>query len=208
MPFPPAPDYSPGMTDFHTRVEELRKQRGMTPTAVSRAAGRSDSWFRKMMKTGTIPQGRNLTDLGTALRTTTAYMLDGDGPADVGLDEDETAPFDFDDAPTIASLVRAAIAGRNAVVPWAVETGSLVGAGIFRGDVLICDLNGKARDGSLVVAQIYDREMPDARTVIRFLHANILFSVPPDPKNTEYISANDSSVAIKAVVESVIRPMR
>ena len=55
------------MSQLHDLLEKHRREQGLSPTEVSRAIGRSPSYFRKMLETKSIPGGETLMRLARVL---------------------------------------------------------------------------------------------------------------------------------------------
>lgn len=121
--------------------------------------------------------------------------------------EAEATPYDPGDAQAdwIEKQVRDMCSAVQSRVPWTLRTDALNLLGYLKGDIVIVDLSMPARDGDIVCAQLYDWQRETADTVFRLYrkpwlmtHSSIIAPIQPR-------LVDDDNVAIKGVVEAVLR---
>lgn len=119
-----------------------------------------------------------------------------------GLSDAEAMPYEL--APGSLSPLKSAIlalkAGRNGVDAWQVETDLLASLRIFRGDVLMVDLNAVAQSGDIVCAQVYNWPANRADTVFRLYEPPFLLSGSATGDLRKPLAVDGSNVVIRGVV--------
>lgn len=122
--------------------------------------------------------------------------------------EAEASPYDPSDATAIwvDKQVSDMCGAAQSRVPWTLKTDALNLLGYLKGDILIVDLAMTPRDGDIVCAQLYDWQKETADTVFRLYrkpwlmtHSSIIAPIQPR-------LVDDDTVAVKGVVEAVLRP--
>jgi SOS-response transcriptional repressor LexA len=106
---------------------------------------------------------------------------------------------------SIAAGVAAMIGPNNALIPWRLSTRALETAGYMPGDILIVDLNARAKSGDIVCAQVYDWQHSRANTVLRVFNPPVLVAASLDPTSFKPLVVDDDSIAIKGVVVAMFR---
>lgn len=106
----------------------------------------------------------------------------------------------------IKLAVEAAKSGKNGVEAWVMKGGALDGIGILPGDILIVDLNKRAKSGDIVLAKIDDHVSAPAETVVRLYHAPFIMSHSQrlGPQRPEQV--DDDRVSITGTIVGTIRP--
>lgn len=85
-----------------------------------------------------------------------------------------------------------------------VATKSLFSFAIQAGDILVVELQHKAKTGDLVIATIADPQTDTSKTVVRRLYGTVL--APSDTQTPPVdLSENDQSAAILGTIEGLIR---
>lgn len=128
-----------------------------------------------------------------------------------GLSEPEAEAFSID-APEadreLAELVRAYVKARNHMATWTMRSRALEHAGFLPGDVLIVDINERARAHDVVCAQIYDWNVVKAETVFRIFEPPYLIAASGQPDLMKPLLVDDDRVVIKGVVVHSMRSRR
>jgi transcriptional regulator with XRE-family HTH domain len=122
--------------------------------------------------------------------------------------EAEAIPYESMDAPNdwLDKTVRDMCTAVQSRDPWVLRTNALDLLGYNKGDTVIVDLSIQPNDGDIVCAQIYDWQRETAETVFRlyrkpWLMTHSSMMAPLQPRLVD-----DENVAIKGVVEAVLRP--
>lgn len=119
--------------------------------------------------------------------------------------ESEAEPYTAAQHDALWAAVKAAIAGRPHMAPWTLRSRALDHAGFRPGDVLLVDLNGQARAGDVVCAQIYDWQTGSAETVFRVFEPPFLVALSSDETFLKPRLLDDESVSIRGVMELQLR---
>lgn len=183
------------MTDtISDRIRETRQRQGRSAHEVSVAAGLSKNTVWEL-ETGPrrSPSVKNLQAIARALGVSDVWLMHGDrrNSAGTGFSESMAKPW----APPPPSGERPDRAFDHkaflrALAPRARHAStfrlsvSLFDFGLIAGDVLIVDLNGKAVDGDIVLANVADLTTGNANTIVRRLFSPYLVSArldEPDP---------------------------
>lgn len=183
-------------------LESLLDQLGITATELARRADLNPSTLTRFLQ----PDGRE----GHALSLRTVRKIEEVAghikarrrPPSPGLSEQEAIPFDA--GPGSLSPLKSAIlaikAGRNGVDAWQIETDNLAGLRIYRGDVLMVDLNATAQPGDIVCAQVFNWPANKADTVFRLNEPPFLLSGIIQGSARRPLVADGTNVIIRGVV--------
>lgn len=126
-----------------------------------------------------------------------------------GLREPEAEPYFASEGSRMAALVAAITGNATHLVPWEMRSNALELEHILAGDVVILDMNAEPRAGDIVCAQIYDWANPaNTQTVWRVYEAPFLLSASADRNQRKPRLVDGENVAIKGVVQEVLRPAR
>lgn len=104
--------------------------------------------------------------------------------------------------------VRQIMRGRNATDPWVLRSRAVELAGYLPGDILLVDLNERARSRDLVCAQVYDWTRGKAETVFRIYESPYLIAASGEQHLLKPFVVDDDMVMIRGVVVGSIRPRR
>lgn len=125
-----------------------------------------------------------------------------------GFMENEAEPFrtghDDDLDRAVAKAIGELTGGRNGCEPWFIHTSLLDLHGILPGDVMIVDLNRRAKPGDIVCAQIYDYAAGRAETAFRLYDPPFLLSHSAR-RSTKPLTVDDDTVKVMGVVISLVR---
>lgn len=108
----------------------------------------------------------------------------------------------------VDSAVRNAAQARNAIEPWVLRSRALELAGYLPGDIVIVDLNEKARPHDVVCAEVFDWRTMRTMTVFRIYEAPFLIAASGDAELLKPFVVDDDAVAIRGVVAGSVRPRR
>ena len=125
-----------------------------------------------------------------------------------GLAEPDALPFELartDVAEWIGNAIAAIKAGRNGVDAWIMKSWSLDLAGVLPGDVVVMDMNRRARAGDVVCAQVYDYASGSAETVIRRYDPPYLTSHSGKLGPQKPLQVDDDTVAVRGVMVGLMR---
>lgn len=90
--------------------------------------------------------------------------------------------------------------------PWTLTSKALELAGYLPGDILIVDLNAKARGGDVVCAQSYDWGLMRARTLFRLYEPPYLLASTMEPELRKPLLVDNEKVMVRGVVVASLRP--
>jgi predicted transcriptional regulator len=180
----------------------LLDQTGITATELARRADLNPSTLTRFLQ----PDGRD----GHVLSMRTVRKIEevagniriGRNAFRGGISEAEATPFDIgsNSLSPLKSAILAIKSGRNGVDAWQVETDILATLRIYRGDVLMVDLNATAQSGDIVCAQVYNWPASRADTVFRLYEPPFLLSGVITGDARKPLAVDGQNVIIRGVV--------
>jgi hypothetical protein len=176
----------------------------IAPTALAQKAGLAQPTITRFLNDKTATHALSARTIAAIKRA--SGMTYGPDPRPVGARDREAIPFSPKSSGDVADMVRAAIAGRNAIDPWTMHSRALETAGYIPGDVMIVDLNATPQPGDVVCAQLYDWARSNAQTVFRLWEPPYLTPATHDPKLRQIYPVDNHNVVMKGVVMATIRP--
>jgi transcriptional regulator with XRE-family HTH domain len=136
---------------------------------------------------------------GTPIATPIAQNL--------GFNEAEATPLVIEREPSyLQGLITSAVAGRNNVDPWRLQSRALDAIGYMPGDILIVALGEHPQPGEVVIAQIVDWQRGGAETVFRLFEPPCLVAATSDASLLKPHVIDHAATVIKGVVDCLIRP--
>lgn len=191
--------------------KQQQKRVGVTAEDIARHLGRDRSVVSKIytgQRSMTLEFARKFAEV---LEVPLAEVLERAGVGTSielksmapGLSEGDAAPWspkenDRRKTPTIAE----AFGARAGVDIWQVKTGSMALQGYLPGDYMLVDTHQaeRAKNGDVVVAQIYDNAKNRAVTVLRRLEAPVLVAASMEPEDRRVHVVDGVNVVVRGKV--------
>jgi SOS-response transcriptional repressor LexA len=100
------------------------------------------------------------------------------------------------------TISRALGAGKNGIDIWKLQTNSMSLAGYLSGDMVLVDgrSDRSARDGDVVIAQVYDWKIGTANTLLRRFSTPVLVAASADADDAKVYVVDNDRVVIKGTV--------
>jgi transcriptional regulator with XRE-family HTH domain len=168
---PIVPRMASGPRETKEWLLAIAKHLNMSPSQLARAGGTAASTLTRYIndKTGTVGISEKTLTKVSEFSGFPLYHYPGQRrPA--GMAEPDAVPFDMQDGghtPHFRAAIAALIADQNGRDAWIMKGWALEMAGVLPGDVLIIDLNKRAKAGDIVCAQVTDWTTGQAETVMR-----------------------------------------